>query len=69
MSALERHYSINEIAELWGFAPGVVRRIFAARSDVIRIGHAEKIRKRQYITIRVPESVLAKVYNELKKKI
>ena len=68
MSALERHYSIKEISELWALSPGVVRTIFKDRSDILRIGHGEKMRKRAYITIRVPESVLQRVHAELREK-
>jgi hypothetical protein len=68
MSALERHYSISEIAELWALSPGAVRSIFKDRGDVIRIGHGEQRYRRCYVTIRVPESVVQKVHAELRAK-
>ena len=68
MSALERHYSINQISELWGLSPGVVRSLFRDRADVLHIGHGEKMRKRPYVTLRVPESVVQRVHAELREK-
>jgi hypothetical protein len=67
MSALEKHYSIREIAELWGFSIGAVRHIFRDRTDVIHLGHGERRNKRGYFTIRVPESVVQRVHDDLKK--
>ena len=68
MSALERHFTINEIADLWSLSPSVIRAIFRDRTDVIRIGHGEKMRKRAYVSIRVPESVVQRVHQELRSK-
>ena len=66
MSALERHYSIKEVAEIWGLSAGAVRRIFQDRADVLRIGHGEKLKRRAYFTLRIPESVVEKVHAELR---
>jgi hypothetical protein len=68
MSALERHLSINEIAELWGLSPGVVRALFKDRGDVIRIGSGETRFRRGYLTLRVPESVVERVHAELRSR-
>jgi hypothetical protein len=68
VSAFEKHFSIKEIAALWGFSPGRVRSIFRDRSDVLRLGHAETLHKNCYVSIRVPESVVNRVYAELQKR-
>lgn len=65
MSAFEKHYNVKEIATLWHLSTGVVRALFRDRADVIHIGHAERITKRAYVTLSIPESVVAKVYAEL----
>ena len=67
MSASEKHFSIKEIAELWRLSRGAVRTLFHKRSDVLRIGHGETRYKRGYITLRIPESVVQRVYDELKR--
>lgn len=65
MAATEKHYTVREISELWGISDDSVRKIFAARPDVLKFS-TPKIRKRKYVTLRVPESTLARVYNDLR---
>jgi AraC-like DNA-binding protein len=60
--ALERHYSVPEIAELWGMSEKSVRRLFAGESGVLRWGTPETSRKRGYCNLRIPESVLIRVH-------
>ena len=67
MSALEKHYSIREIAKLWGLSVGAVRPLFRDRADVVRLGNGERRNQRGYITLRVPESVVQRVHDDLKK--
>lgn len=51
----ERHYSVGEVAELWGQEPGV-----------IALGNETRLRgRRRYVTIRIPESVLQRVHRRL----
>ena len=68
MSALEPHFSIKEVAVLWKLSPGVVRAIFRDRQDVLRIGHGETRSKRGYTTLRIPQSIVERVYAELRLK-
>jgi hypothetical protein len=68
MSALEHHFSIPEIAQLWNLSPGAVRNIFRDRGDVIHLGNGETRKKRGYLTLRIPESVVVRVHDELKKR-
>ena len=65
--ALERHYSVAQIVELWGLSEKTVRKIFANEPDVITWGHEEQRFKRAYRTLRVPESVLARVHRRIRK--
>ena len=64
-SALEKHYSLKEIAVLWHMSVSGARKLFEGRPDVIRFGHRERLKKRQYISVRVPESTLQRVHAEL----
>ena len=68
MSALEKHYTANEVAKLWGISAGVVRALFRDRADVLKIGHGERMRKRAYVSLRIPESVVQRVHEELRAK-
>jgi AraC-like DNA-binding protein len=60
--ALERHYSVSEIATLWAVSEKTVRRIFDREDGVLRWGGSETTRKRAYQTLRIPESVLIRVH-------
>ena len=68
LSALEKHYSIPEIAELWQLSPDTVRELFRDAPGVIKIGSPETRHKRGYITLRVPENVVLKVHAQLRGK-
>jgi hypothetical protein len=62
----EKHFSVAEISLMWGFGKDLVRRTFQHEPGVIAIKRpAISRRKRPYTTIRVPESVLRRVYARL----
>jgi hypothetical protein len=65
--ANERHYSIIEISKLWGLSEKTVRKIFEGGPGVIRWGSGERLHKRGYHTLRVPETVLHRVHRKLRK--
>lgn len=62
--ATERHYSVAEIAELWKLSPGKVRGIFQSEPGVLAIGEPRPRfgRRRGKVTLRIPQSVLDRVY-------
>jgi len=62
--ALERHYSVSEVAALWALSEKTVRRIFGGEEGVLRWGNAETARRRAYQTLRIPESVLVRVHRQ-----
>jgi len=62
--ALERHYSVSEVAALWAISEKTVRRIFGGEEGVLRWGNAETTRRRAYQTLRIPESVLVRVHRQ-----
>jgi hypothetical protein len=62
--ALERHYSIQEIASLWRVSPDTARRLFEDEPGVIEVGQQRRARKRKsYRTLRVPQSVVERVHH------
>src|SRR5664280_3848433 len=67
MAALEKHYSVAEIATLWNLSEDSIRNIFRDEPGVLKIGSSFKRRKRGYIVLRVPESILQKVHESLRK--
>lgn len=62
--ATERHYSVLEIADLWKLSPSAVRRLFQDEPGVLAIGEARPKygRRRGKVTLRIPQSVLDRVY-------
>lgn len=68
MSALERHYTVQQVVELWGMSDETVRRIFRNEPGVMAITQAERRGKRPYAKLFVPESVLVRVHERLSVK-
>jgi hypothetical protein len=63
-----RHFSVNEIARLWGLSDDAVRQIFQKEPGVLVIGDQRpSIRKRRYTTLRIPEDVVERVHRKLSK--
>lgn len=55
----ERHYSVTDVAKLWGLSRDSVRRLFRREPGVLVMGE-------RYVTLRIPESVLERVHRRLR---
>ena len=66
-SALERHYTVKEVAEMWHLDEKMIRRIFGDEPGVVSIGSNESRFRRAYRTLRIPESVLVRVHRRLRR--
>jgi hypothetical protein len=66
MAALERHYTVSEVASLWNLSEDSIRRIFRDLPGVLKLNSPEKVHKRGYCVLRIPESVLQRVHAELR---
>jgi hypothetical protein len=65
---IERHYSAAELAERWNLSLDTIRRIFQNEPGVVVLGdNSGKPGKRRYTTLRIPESVAARVHRRLSK--
>ena len=58
----ERHYSVKELAEMWGLSPTPIRRLFRDEPGVLRFGKEKRGHQRDYVTLRIPASVAERVY-------
>jgi hypothetical protein len=65
---LERHFTVREIAALWAYSIETVRQLFLHEPGVLVIGCGERLHKRSYHSIRVPESVLKSVHRKLRNR-
>jgi hypothetical protein len=63
--ALERHYSIQEIAKTWGLCENSVRELFKNEPGVVKIARQRSRHKRRYITVRIPLSVVERVHRRM----
>jgi hypothetical protein len=60
----ERHFSVGTLSELWCYSPDTVTKMFCDVPGVLKIGTPAGRGKRPRITLRIPESIAAKVYAE-----
>jgi hypothetical protein len=65
VTALEPHYSVQQVAELWGLCEDAARAIFRSESGVIKIERPKARYKRAYTTLRIPLSVLQRVHRRM----
>jgi hypothetical protein len=65
--AMEKHYSLEQIGELWGLSTKTVRKMFENEPGIIVFGNTGSIKKRRYLTFRIPESVLLRVHRRLRR--
>jgi hypothetical protein len=61
----ERHYTVDEVAEMWSLSRESVRKMFLSEPDVLKIARPGSRYKRSYVTMRIPESVLNRGYRRM----
>jgi hypothetical protein len=61
----EPHYSVERVAEMWDLSRDSVRRLFLDEPGVLRISRPGSRYKRTYRTLRIPETVVNRVYRRL----
>lgn len=69
MAAIEKHYSVQELAEIWNLSEDTIRRLFRDEPGVIKINATPGRRKRGYVLLRLPESVVMRVHERLRKHV
>jgi hypothetical protein len=60
----EKHFTPQELAELWRIDESTIRRLFRDEPGVLKIGEAGRRGKRDYVTLRIPASTAARFYRE-----
>lgn len=62
-ATLERHFSVLEVAKIWNLSKDAVRRMFQNEPGVLVLGDTNpRRRKRRYLTLRIPQSVIDRVH-------
>jgi hypothetical protein len=59
----ERHWDVASIALLWNVSKDTVRRMFQNEPGVLILGGHSNGRKRRYLVLRIPQSVLERVHS------
>ncbi len=59
---IEQHFKPEQLAKLWGWSANTIRRLFWNEPGVIVIDRPEEMHKRGYKSMRIPESVAARVH-------
>ncbi len=66
MSAIEKHYTVSEVAELWKLSSDKIRQIFRDVPGVLKLSSPERCHKRGYLVLRIPESIAQKIHADLR---
>lgn len=66
---VERHYAVTEIAAMWKLSTDKVRDLFQDEPGVLIIGQRSSRRKRRYVTLRIPQTVVERVHDRLSCKV
>ena len=61
----QQHYTVDQVAEMWSISRDTIRRLFAAEPGVLKFVRPGNRYKRTYSTLRIPESVLNRVYRRI----
>ena len=65
-TTFERHFSVEELSELWGMSDDFVRRLFLREPGVVVFFH-HRPGRRVYRTLRIPESVALRVHRRMQR--
>ena len=63
--AFEKHYSITQLSKLWGWSYDKVRRLFEHEPGVLRTVSNGTLKKRKYVCLVIPESVVIRVHHRI----
>jgi hypothetical protein len=65
--AIERHYSVQQIADMWNLSAASVRRLFEGQPGVIALSmpRLQKNRKHKpHVLLRIPASVVKRLHEQ-----
>jgi len=66
VAALERHFTVSEVADLWSLSKDTIRSLFRDEPGVLKLNSPERRHKRGYLVLRIPESTLQRVHERLR---
>jgi hypothetical protein len=63
--ASERHFTPEQLGELWSLSADTIRRVFEKEPGVLVIERSNGITRRRYRTLRIPDSVADRVHRRM----
>jgi transcriptional regulator GlxA family with amidase domain len=65
VTATEKHFTVQEIADLWQMSAMTVRRLFQDEPGVLKLGVVRTMRSaRPHVMLRIPASVLDRFHQQ-----
>jgi hypothetical protein len=61
----EPTFTPEELAKAKKLHPATIRKLFVAEVGVLRFGHPATSKRRQYWTLRIPKSVVERVFGNM----
>jgi hypothetical protein len=65
IAVVERHYTPEELGGIWSLSADTIRRLFDREPGVLVIERSNLSGRRRYRTLRIPESVAARVHRRM----
>jgi hypothetical protein len=62
---VEQHFTPTQLAGVWKVAPNTIRRLFENEDGVLIFGPGETRYGRRHKSMRIPQSVAARVHRKL----
>jgi hypothetical protein len=67
MSALEKHYTVQDLEEMWSCSGNTIRRglrdiLGPELPGVVKLGHLETRNCRKWVMLKIPESMANRLY-------
>jgi hypothetical protein len=62
-------FTVKELAERWSLGESTIRRLFRDEPGVLRIPHSRRRGKRDYVSLRIPASIAARVQARMSRSL
>lgn len=67
--ATELHFTVQQVAVMWGLSDETIRQLFADEPGVLKLGHTRStLARRRKVQLSIPLSVLQRVHRRLSER-
>lgn len=68
ITAFEKHYTVTQVAQMWGVSANTVRRIFRDMPGVLKLSNPRISRRERkhelHLALRIPESLVRRAHED-----